>query len=55
MKLDRKDIIDKIMPNMLPLLYTLFMFYLLKKGKKPIFLIVVTLVIGIVGKFFGVL
>ena len=51
----QKDIIDKIMPNMLPLLYTLFMFYLLKKGKKPIFLIVVTLVIGIVGKFFGVL
>ena len=47
----QKDIIDKIMPNMLPLLYTLFMFYLLKKGKKPIFLIVVTLVIGIVGKF----
>ena len=43
----QKDIIDKI--------YTLFMFYLLKKGKKPIFLIVVTLVIGIVGKFFGVL
>ena len=51
----QKDIIDKNMPNMLPLLYTLFMFYLLKKGKKPIFLIVVTLVIGIVGKFFGVL
>ena len=51
----QKDIIDKVMPNMLPLLYTLLMFFLLKRGKKPIFLIGVTLIIGIVGKFFGIL
>ncbi len=51
----QKDIIDKIMPNMLPLLYTLFMFYLLKKGKKPISLILITLVIGITGRAIGVL
>lgn len=51
----QKDVIDKIMPNLLPLAYTLFMFYLLKKGKKPIHLILVTLVIGIVGRFVGIL
>ncbi len=51
----QQDVFDKIIPNILPLLYTLFMFYLLKKGKKPITLILVTLVIGIAGRRFGIL
>lgn len=51
----QQDIFDKIIPNILPLLYTLFMFYLLKKGKKPITLILITLVIGIAGRRFGIL
>ena len=49
------DVIDKIMPNILPLMYTLFMFYLLKKGKTPISLIGITLIIGILGRFIGLL
>ena len=51
----QQDVFDKIVPNILPLLYTLFMFYLLKKGKKPITLILFTLVIGIAGRGFGIL
>ena len=46
---------DKIVPNVLPLLYTVLMFYLLKKGKKPITLILLTLVIGIAGRGLGIL
>ena len=49
------DVIDKIMPNMLPLLYTLLMFYLLKKKKTPITLIMLTLAIGIIGSLIGIL
>lgn len=49
------DILDKIIPNLLPLTYTLCMFWLLRKGKKPIFLIGITLLIGIIGKFTGIL
>lgn len=51
----QQDVFDKIIPNILPLLYTLFMFYLLKKGKKPITLILLTLVIGIAGRGLGIL
>lgn len=49
------DVLDKIMPNMLPLLYTLGMFGLMKRGKKPITLIMLTLIIGIVGSGLGIL
>lgn len=49
------DVLDKIMPNMLPLIYTLFIFFLLKKGKKPISLIMLTLIIGIIGSGLGIL
>lgn len=49
------DVLDKIMPNLLPLVFTLFMFYLLKKGKTPITLIMITLAIGILGSILGVL
>ena len=49
------DVLDKIMPNILPLLYTLLMFYLLKKKKTPITLIMWTLAIGILGSLAGIL
>jgi PTS system N-acetylgalactosamine-specific IID component len=49
------DVLDKIMPNLLPLVFTLFMFYLLKKGKTPITLIMITLAIGILGSITGIL
>jgi PTS system N-acetylgalactosamine-specific IID component len=45
-----KDLLDKIMPNILPLAYTLLMYYLLKKGLSPIILIIITVIIGIIGK-----
>lgn len=51
----QEAVFDKIVPNILPLLYTLFMFWLLKKGKKPIHLILLTLVIGIAGRAAGIL
>lgn len=49
------DVIDKIMPNILPLIYTLLMFYLLKKKYQPITLILITLVFGIAGSALGIL
>ncbi|MGB6127809.1 MAG: PTS system mannose/fructose/sorbose family transporter subunit IID [Psychrilyobacter sp.] len=49
------DVIDKVMPNLLPLIFTLFMFYLLKKGKTPITLIMITLAIGLLGSLTGIL
>lgn len=49
------DLLDKIMPALLPLTYTILMYYLLKKGKSPLTLIVITVLMGIVGKYFNVL
>ncbi|MEA4875149.1 MAG: PTS system mannose/fructose/sorbose family transporter subunit IID [Anaerorhabdus sp.] len=50
------DLFDAIMPNLLPLLYTLFMFYLIRKKKvSPIVLILITIVISLVGVFFKIL
>lgn len=49
------DVLDKIMPAFLPLVYTLLMFYLVKKGVSPIWLIIITMVIGILGRFLSFL
>lgn len=43
------------MPNMLPLAYTLFMYYLLNKNYSPVKLILLTIVVGVVGKGIGIL
>ena len=52
----QKDFIDKVLPNILPLGYTLLMFYFLKKKKvNPTILILVTFVAAIVLSYFGVL
>lgn len=48
----QKEIIDKIMPDLLPLLYTFLCYWMLKKGRSPITLIVMTVVIGLIGGFF---
>ncbi|EFL9682087.1 PTS mannose/fructose/sorbose transporter family subunit IID [Escherichia coli] len=45
------DVIDKLMPAFLPLVYTLTMFWLVRRGWSPLRLIAVTVVLGIVGKF----
>ncbi|KER02251.1 PTS system mannose/fructose/sorbose family transporter subunit IID [Photorhabdus temperata] len=51
----QKDVLDKLMPNLLPLCFTLLVFWLMKKGFSPVKLIGLTVVIGIVGKFVGFL
>ncbi len=51
-----QDYIDQIFPLLLPLAYTLFMFWLLKnKNKKSTFLLILTIAIGIVGSYLKVL
>ncbi|WP_330541329.1 PTS N-acetylgalactosamine transporter subunit IID [Aeromonas hydrophila] len=49
------DVLDKLMPAFLPLLYTLVMYGLIRRGWSPLRLIVITVVLGIVGKFAGIL
>ncbi|MEC6796507.1 PTS N-acetylgalactosamine transporter subunit IID [Photobacterium sp. S4TG1] len=49
------DVLDKLMPAFLPLLYTLLMYALVKRGWSPLKLIGVTVVISIAGRFSGIL
>lgn len=49
------EVLDMIMPAMLPLAYTLLMYGLLKKGRSPLVLIGVTVVVGLLGSFFNIL
>ena len=49
------DVIDKLMPAFLPLVYTLLMYALVKRGWSPIKLIVVTVVMAVAGRFIGFL
>ncbi len=51
----QEGVLDAVMPNLLPLLYTFLMYKLLKKGHSPIILILATVVIGVAGKWLGVL
>lgn len=43
----QEELLDKVMPNILPLGYTLLMYKLLKKGYSPIKLILITVVLGL--------
>lgn len=50
-----QDYIDQIFPLLLPLSYTLFMFWLLKKkNKSPMVLLLVTILFGLFGSVIGV-
>lgn len=50
-----QDILDGVLPKMIPLALTLLLYFLLKKkGWTPVKCIVLLLVIGIVGGFFGI-
>ncbi|MBE2898485.1 PTS system mannose/fructose/sorbose family transporter subunit IID [Pasteurellaceae bacterium TAE3-ERU1] len=51
----QEDVIDKLMPAFFPLVYTLFMYYLVKRGWSPLRLIILTVILGIGGRFLGVL
>lgn len=47
--------IDQIFPKLLPLLYTLLMFWMSKKGKKSTMMLLVTIAVGLVGALIGIL
>lgn len=49
------DVLDKVMPKMLPLGYAFLMYYLLKKGLSPVKLVGLTVLIGVIGKVIGLL
>ncbi|GLO63582.1 PTS N-acetylgalactosamine transporter subunit IID [Vibrio sp. MACH09] len=49
------DVIDKLMPAFLPLIYTLAMYALVKRGWSPLRLITITMVLGVAGRFMGIL
>lgn len=51
----QEEILDQIMPNLLPLSYTLILYVLLRRGFSPVKLIGITVIIGIAGKYFGIL
>lgn len=46
-------IIDKIMPALMPVAYVFFCYWMLKKGRSPLTLIGITLLIGLVGAAAG--
>ncbi|GGP07471.1 PTS system mannose/fructose/sorbose family transporter subunit IID [Oceanobacillus neutriphilus] len=54
-KIPMQDYLDQIFPLLLPLLYTIFMFYLLKRGMKPTTILLVTIAIGIIGSLIGII
>lgn len=49
----QESIIDSIMPKLLPVLYTFGMLYLVKKKFSPIYLVAITLLLGVVGTYIG--
>ncbi|MEH7385801.1 PTS system mannose/fructose/sorbose family transporter subunit IID [Bacillus sp. JJ1521] len=50
-----QDYLNQIFPLLLPLLYTIFMYYLLKKGMKPTTILLITIAIGIGGSLLGII
>ncbi|TDR73285.1 PTS system mannose/fructose/sorbose family transporter subunit IID [Paludibacterium purpuratum] len=48
-------VLDKLMPNLLPLGFTLLVYSLMKKGFSPVKLIGLTVVFGVLGKLIGFL
>lgn len=48
------DLLDRILPNALPLALVWFMFWLVQKGKSPSALIFGTLALGVVGHVIGI-
>lgn len=51
-----QGMLDKIAPALLPVLYTLLMYYLIKQKKWTTYrLVILTIVIGLVGSYFGIL
>lgn len=54
--MDIQGMLDKIAPALLPILYTLLMYYLIKKKKVTTYwLVLLTVALGVVLSFFGIL
>ena len=49
------DLVDKIIPNLLPFAFTFLIYFLLKKKVNPTVLILSTLVVSVLLAFFGIL
>ncbi len=49
------DFIDKIIPNLLPLGFTFFIYFLLKKKANPSILILGMIIISVICSYFGIL
>lgn len=49
------DLFDKLLPNLLPLAFFILMYFLIRHGKSPIFLIMVAIFVGIAGSYAGIL
>lgn len=50
----QETLFDAIMPEMLPLLLTLWVYWLLNRGKKPTRIMVYLLVLGVIGSLLGI-
>ena len=48
------DILDKLIPKLLPLLLTLGAYYLVKKGKNPMTIMIYMVLLGILGSLIGI-
>ncbi|WP_416246468.1 PTS system mannose/fructose/sorbose family transporter subunit IID [Clostridium sp. HCS.1] len=53
--LDVQGIFDEICPKILPLGLTFLIYYLLKKNVKAVWIMIGIIVLGIIGKYFGIL
>ncbi|QBY44548.1 Mannose permease IID component [Arsenophonus nasoniae] len=49
------DVLDKLMPNLLPLAFTLIVYGFLKRGFSPVKMIGITILFGLAGKLVGFL
>ena len=50
-----QDIFDQICPCLLPLILTFVIYHFLKKDVKPWYIMIIIFIVGIAGKFFGIL
>jgi PTS system mannose-specific IID component len=50
-----QEILDGVMPNLLPIIATLICFFLVKKGKNPVVILLGVIVFSVLGKWVGAL
>lgn len=51
----QQDVLDKIMPCLLPLGFTLLLYYGIRKGLHPVTLIILTIIVAIIARFLHIL